>query len=66
MTRTKSTYTLAEAAEFLNITEKRLVELTSAGQIRIQSYQRRSFYLGGELDAARLALQERVNLFTGE
>jgi len=49
----KGTYSPFEAAEFLGISEEDLENYTRDGQIRIQVYGGRRYYLGGELDSAR-------------
>jgi hypothetical protein len=62
----KPTYTPVEAAKFLGITLLRLAQLTASGTIRMQRHRKQNFYLGGELDSARSALQhERKSFLTG-
>lgn len=62
MTMTQSTYTPLEAASFLGITEQLLDILTNTGKISRQRDGARCYYLGGELDAARCALQSESRL----
>ncbi len=52
----KLKYSPAEAAIFLEITLESLESLTTRGKIRQQVYRGKRYYLGGELDAAKLGL----------
>jgi excisionase family DNA binding protein len=60
----KSTYTPDEAAAFLGISVDKLAQLTAEGEIRSHCYRKRVFYLGGDLDVARCALQTERKLLS--
>ncbi len=49
----KLSYSPAEAAKFLDITEAELENYTKSGQVGVQVQKGRRSYLGGELDVAR-------------
>lgn len=49
-------YSPREAAKFLNITEEVLSRLTKERKIRQHQFRDERFYLGGELDVAKMDL----------
>ena len=49
----KLTYSIEEAAEFLEITTKEVMKLTTGGHLTQYSDKGRKYYLGGGLDAIK-------------